>query len=324
MRCPACKDGHGATIRRYDAESAADHFVPRDRDPARHRQLVTHLREVLWEQDVVEVQRCGTCGFGFAVPWVSGDADFYAIAHQGDPHYPNKRWEFDVTLNVLKGFPRPLRLTEVGAGKGAFLKRLGEGYDITAADFDEGAVMQLRAQGFDVVRGSLADLVNRGDPPSDVICMFQTLEHMAGLDQVFALLRRLLKPRGSVFVSVPNADATDVQEQITGLLDMPPNHVGRWTPLAMERTAEREGFAVREIKLEPVRTMAIAGLFAVYTVNARSYERSSMDARINAIPSRPLRGAMKRAIAIRHLPRLLLKRAEYHPLTCWAHLVMRA
>ena len=209
----------------------------------------------------------------------------------------------------------------MGAGKGAFLEHLGPGYDITAADFDAGAVAQLAAGGFDAVRGSLTDLVDRGDPPSDVVCMFQTLEHMADLDGVFALLRRLLKPGGSVFLSVPNADGTDVQERMTGLWDMPPNHVGRWTPAAMERLAARQGFTVAEIALEPVRALTVAQLYAVYIVNARSYDRSSLEGRINAIGSRPIRGALKRAAAVPRLPRLLSQRAQFRPLTFWAHLV---
>jgi len=324
MLCPACREGFGATVGQHTVEAAADHFVPRDRDPARNTRLVTYLRDVLWKQDVVEVQRCSACGFGFAVPWVGGGAAFYAIAHQGDPHYPDRRWEFGVTVDALRRFKPPVRLTELGAGKGAFLRSLGAGYDVTAADYDAGAVAQLRAEGFDAVQGSLVDLVERGDPPNDVICMFQTLEHMADLDQVFHLLKALLKPGGSVFLSVPNAAATQLQEQITGLWDMPPNHVGRWTPVAIARIAERHGFVVADIRLEPVRSVAIAWLFSVYTVNARSYDRSSMEGRISAITSRPLRGALKRAVAVQHLPRLLANRSQYRPLTCWAHLAVEA
>jgi len=102
---------------------------------------------------------------------------------------------------------------------------------------------------------------------------------------------------------------------------MPPNHVGRWTPAAIERLAARQGFTVAEIRLEPVRPMTVAQLYAVYTVNARSYDRSSLEGRINAIGSRPIRGALKRAAAVPHLPRLLSRRSEFRPLTFWAHLV---
>jgi SAM-dependent methyltransferase len=303
--------------------SAAEHFVPRARDPSRHERLVVHLRDVLWKQDIIEVQQCSVCGFGFGVPWVGGDADFYAIAHEGRPHYPSHRWEFGVTLDALRYMRAPLRLAEVGAGNGAFLKLLGDEYYVTAADLDEGAVTQLRAQGFDAVRGSLSDLAGRADPPNDVVCMFQTLEHMADFEEVFEHLRRLLKPGGSLFLSVPNGAATDLQEVLTGLWDMPPNHIGRWTPAAIERLAERQRFGVAAIELEPVRTIATAWLYAVFTVNARAYDSSSLEGRVNAIASRPLRGAVKRACAIQHVPRLLSSRDRYRPISCWAHLVRR-
>lgn len=323
MLCPACRGAPGERVRRHSVEAAAEHFVARARDPRRHEQLVTHLRDVLFKQDFVEVHRCPACGFAFAVPWVSGDADFYAIAHDGGQHYPSRRWEFGVTLDALKRFEPPLRLAEVGAGRGAFLRCLGAGYTVTAADFDAGAVRELRNAGVDAVRGSVHDLVRRGDPPNDVVCLFQTLEHMADLDGVFDSLAALLKPGGSLFISVPNADATQLQEQLTGLWDMPPNHVGRWTPAAIERFAQRRGFAVADLRLEPIRAAAVAWLYAVYTVNARAYDRTSMAARVNAIASRPVRGALKRGLAISYLPARLASSRRYLPLTCWAHLVRR-
>jgi SAM-dependent methyltransferase len=320
MVCPVCQDGVGRLLRRHSVEMAAEHFVPRDRDPQRHERLVRHLQDVLWEQDSVEVQRCPSCGFGFAVPWVGGDAQFYALAHEGDPHYPTSRWEFGETLNALRTFTRPLFLAEAGAGDGAFLDLLGNGCEVVAADVDLGAVGRLRAKGYEACAGSLSDLAERGDRPFDAVCMFQTLEHMAGLDEVFSLLRQLVKPGGSVFLSVPNAEATDFQEEATGLWDMPPNHVGRWTTRAIRRASEQRGFAVADLRMEPIRMFRTTWQLAVSSVNGRSYQPETVERRINSITSRPARGVLKRGVALARVPGLLAKRRAYRPLTCWAHL----
>jgi 2-polyprenyl-3-methyl-5-hydroxy-6-metoxy-1,4-benzoquinol methylase len=320
VRCPACGHLNGCSLHRHTAAAAAQHFVPRQRDSRRHADLVAHLRE-LWGRDFVEVHVCPSCTFGYAVPWVGGDARFYELAHAGDPHYPADRWEFGRTIRVLErpAFKRRLRVLEVGAGDGAFLddlRRLGP-HEMLAADYDAGAVRGLREKGYEAIVGSLAD-ISTGS--FDVVCLFQTLEHMADLDAVFENLHRLLAPDGSVFLSVPNGEATDFQEHVTGYWDMPPNHVGRWNPTALARASERHGFSAVAVETEPLRARQVAWQLAVYSVNGRSYTPGTLDNRINAIASRPARGLVKRVLAAARLPPLLAMRRRFRPLTCWAHL----
>jgi 2-polyprenyl-3-methyl-5-hydroxy-6-metoxy-1,4-benzoquinol methylase len=324
--CPACRAGEGHPIQRHSVEAAAEHFVPRARDETRHRRLVEHLR-ALWDGNSVEVQRCDGCGFGFAVPWVGGDTDFYALAHAGDPHYPRDRWEFGETLSTLALWKAAggLRVLEVGAGDGAFLDRLralptGRIGEIVAADLDAGACRQMRNKGYEAVNGSLSDVASSIEERFDVVCLFQTLEHMASVDAFFADLRKVLAPDGAAFVAVPDSEATSFQERATGLWDMPPNHVARWTPSALERAAGRCGFQAVEVRRQPVHVASITRQLAVMGVNARSYVPGTAAARVNAMTIRPLRGALKRMLALSLVPGLLAKRQGYRPLTVWAHL----
>ena len=323
VRCPACGELDGRLLHRQTAADAAHHFVPRQRDPERHADLAVHLA-ALWGRDFVEVRICEACNFGYAVPWVGGDARFYELVHSGDPHYPGDRWEFGHTIEVLKRpeFKRPLRLLEVGAGHGAFLdrvRRLGR-HEIVAADYDAGAVDRLRKKGYEAIPGSLADISGT----FDVVCLFQTVEHMADLDAVFGHFRRLLAPGGSVFVSVPNGEATALQEEITGFWDTPPNHVGRWNPIAIKRASERRGFRAVAVETEPVHAGQVAWQLAVYSVNARSYTAGTVENRINAIENRPARGVLRRVLAATQFPRLLMMRRRFRPLTCWAQLCLPA
>jgi 2-polyprenyl-3-methyl-5-hydroxy-6-metoxy-1,4-benzoquinol methylase len=322
--CPACAGSERHVIRRHHVSVAAQHFIPWQRDRRRHEALLHHLHQ-LWGQDHVELHVCQTCRFGYAVPWIGGDARFYALVHAADPHYPADRWEFGQTLDVLRRpeFRRRLRVLEIGAGDGAFLDHVRDlrEHEITAVDYDEGAVRQLHKKGYDAVVGSVNDVSTTG---YDIVCLFQTLEHMADLDDVFAEIRRVLAPGGSVFLSVPNGQAIDFQERVTGYWDMPPNHVGRWNSTAIRRASERRGFTVLQVKTEPVQTSKIAWLLAVYSVNARACTAGTIDNRINAIVHRPARGVLKRLLAGTRLPRLLGMRGEFEPLTCWAHLQLEA
>lgn len=328
MKCPACGEGEGHPFRKHSVEAAAQHFVPRERDADRHALLVAHLQRLWNGQDSVETQLCPRCGFGFSVPWVGGDEKFYALVHQGDPHYPDDRWEFGRTLSVLAtpAFARQLRLAEVGAGHGAFLHQVrtlphGSEHYIVAADFDRGAVQRLTERGYRALLGSLGE-VREGCPGLlfDVVCLFETLEHMADLDEVFSQLSGLLVPGGSVFLSVPNGEATTLQEDLSGYWDMPPNHVGRWNAAAIRSAAQKRGFDVVSIEAQPVNSWATTLQLAVYSVNSRAYQPGTVACRINAIASRPVRGVLKRMLVASRVPRLLTQRRRYQPLVYWAHL----
>lgn len=331
MKCPACRKGEGQGLRKHAVEAVAQHFVPRERDADRHELLVAHLQR-LWDgQNIVETQLCPQCGFGFSVPWVGGDEEFYALVHEGDPHYPRDRWEFRRTLSVLAtpAFARPLRLAEVGAGHGAFLSQVrtlphGSEHDIVAADFDRGAVQRLTEKGYHSLLGSLGE-VREACPGRlfDVLCLFQTLEHMANLDEVFRHLSELLVPEGSVFLSVPNGEAITLQEDLTGYWDMPPNHVGRWNAAAILSVAQRHCFGTVSIENQPIKICSTALHHAVYRVNSRAYQSGTVDCRVNAITSRRVRGSLKLLLVTCRVPRLLAQRRRYQPLTIWAHLRAR-
>lgn len=127
---------------------------------------------------------------------------------------------------------------------------------------------KLRQKGYEAIVGSIKDISTTG---YDMVCLFQTLEHMAALDDVFAELRRLFAPGGSVFLSLPNGEAIAFQERTTGLWDMPPNHVGRWNSTAIRRASERRGFTVVTVENEPLKTLTVAWQLAVYSVSGRSY-----------------------------------------------------
>jgi SAM-dependent methyltransferase len=332
MNCPACGDGHGRLLRTHDAEAAAQHFVPRGRDPVRHATLVGHLTALWGGQGFVGIETCEACGFRFAVPWVGGDQRFYALVHLGEPHYPADRWEYGRTLQVLEGgeFARPLRLLEVGAAHGAFLDRVralphGPAYDIMAADYDQGAVRRLREKGYPALVGSLGDVrAARGGSRFDVICMYHTLEHMADIDGVFREIGLLLESGGSFFASVPNADATTIQEELTEFYDMPPNHVAAWNPVAIERAATRRGFQVVGMELQPIDNVGTARRLALYSVNARSARAGTIDGAVNGLRWRPARGALKAVLAGARVPGMFAKRDRFRPLAVWVHLRTRS
>jgi SAM-dependent methyltransferase len=331
-RCPACGVESYELIREHSVEDAAQHFVPTSRDPVRHRELCDLIRDLWHARSHADVCRCLDCGLVFVSPWVAGSAKFYNLVSGSDPHYPKNRWEFEETLKALihayRGDGPCLELLEVGAGDGAFLKLLkasavGERFRAFAVEYDTGAVAALRKAQISVLTQSPQDLA--GDSTYSerfsVICLFQTLEHMDDVHGLFRSLVSLLRPNGHVFVSVPNAEAIAIQEDITGFWDMPPNHIGRWTKRALEHVALVNGFRLEEFKLEPVSRVRTAWLLARYSMLARAYNEGSLDARANSLDHRMIRGPLKAVLALTQVPRVALAWRRFLPLSQWAHFV---
>ena len=251
--CPACLDDASDIIHRFSSERAATAFVLPQVEPDRHAAVKAHIQR-LWSGDHCLIRRCAACGFGWADPYVAGDPVFYALASPVTA-YPRDRWEFRCTLRALdQALPdRRAQLLEIGGGRGDFLAQLiGQGWppsSLSAIEFSDGGLRSIEQLG---VRAAADDVRNLPDTGAfDVICLFHVLEHMDGLDALFATLARLLRADGHLFLAVPEAAWTERNENAGLLLDMPPAHIGRWQMSAFRAFARRLGWHIVEHAAEP-------------------------------------------------------------------------
>jgi len=314
--CPVCASlDTDEVIQRHSVEAAAEHFVPEKRFAERNAELRRVIRRLWGGRAEVEIHRCDACGFAFPIPYVAGDVAFYNLAF-GSGGYPRDRWEFDQTLDALTPIAlarsQPLKLLEAGAGVGWFLEAirrrpaLHHRVAAEAIEYDDVALRTLTERGFAARAGSITDLV--GDPEQkgrfDVICMFQTLEHMAGVTEVFQAFRSLLRPDGHVFLSVPNGPSVEHQEKMVELWDMPPNHVGRWSLRCFDIAAKRNGIEVVASAVEPQWARhRDAWHYATYRLASRAYVAGTWEHRINAVRRRPVRQALKGLTSLAWMPR---------------------
>lgn len=273
-RCPACGAAEVTHLWRASSAEAAQHFVLREADPERHEALRQHI-EALWRGPSCEVMECLACGFGFAWPYVAGGDLFYDLAYP-HPDYPPWRWEYDRTLDAIRHLSVVgAKALEIGAGFGMFSDRIPAAIlprsSIVAVEYNPTARETLNAKGYRTVA---VDIRNSAFPawrgPFDFVFMFQVLEHMDRLDALFSRLHDLTAPGGHIFIAAPNPERTAFNERHGALLDMPPNHIGRWTITAYESVAARHGFQVSEVEMEPCR------LFALFKEDAIShYQRQA-------------------------------------------------
>lgn len=299
LSCPTCHSTSASEIHRFTAGDAADHLIAERRSPERNAKIRSALT-ALWGSDHVGIAQCRDCGFAYAHPFRAGSPEIYNLFGGGAQHYPRDRFEFSVTGQSLRERGGAGRLLEIGAGSGAFLKQVrreGLAKEVTATEYDDSAVAALKALGgIDVYQGDFRARVGEMGQ-FDAICMFQVMEHLDDLDGAFSTLRALLLPGGSVFIGVPNAERIAVQESLTGFMDMPPVHIGRWTSGAMAAISHRHGLTLVDEKVNPTRAAIELRRLANYRLEQRTRNPKNAVSRIEAIQYRPLRGALKRTAA---------------------------
>ncbi len=255
--CPICSGESLKTLHIFTASQAAAHFVPTARSHLYAR--LTQNIENLWQRSTCQVVQCRNCSFGYPLPYVAGDQEFYELAY-GVPSYPQRRWEYHRALGFLSRIEPSAtpRFLELGAGAGDFLKALLKTSifhpnRIVATEYSTHSIAQLRRLGVNAQLASVSDLAAHPQNRSsfDAICAFQSIEHMANIIAVILALKEMLKPRGVIILSVPHGPAIEFTESHLGCFDMPPNHVGRWYRETFVALAHRAGLQLVAHEIEP-------------------------------------------------------------------------
>ena len=249
-QCPVCQSTALEASSDISSTEAALHFLA-DQSGERFAQLRATIED-LWGQPSCRLCTCQKCGFGFADPYVAGNGKFYELAFER-AGYPSDKWDFRRAIRAFGDHAiQPGRLLEVGAGFGFFLDML-RGHltnrpSIVATEFGLPALEALRGKGIDARQQDLRTL---DTAPFDVLCAFQVVEHLDDLTGLATAMKRLIVPGGYAMITVPNAALIRFNAQNGSLLDMPPNHIGTWSPGALERLGKNAGMVVVELDTEP-------------------------------------------------------------------------
>lgn len=297
IKCPVCSTSKAHRLWDVTSNQAAQHFVLKEKYPERFSELVSHI-EGLWEQNTCEVVQCDNCSFCYSNPYVAGDKRFYDLAYDRSG-YPKWKWEFQLTYDLLKESSRSdLKLLEIGAGDGAFIKRISQYLlpkeNIFCTEYSKYGRNQIEQLG---VKCFSEDIRHLSSPELegnfDIICMFQVLEHMDRLDILFQKLNWLMKTGGSLFIAVPNPQRIEFIELNGALLDMPPNHVGRWNRRCFEEIGNQNGFYVGDYKLEEYRLVPMAKQFVIYRYLQKAQQSGSFENKIQKIKNRKMLRTMQ-------------------------------
>ena len=166
-------------------------------------------------------------------------------------------------LRHYLGQERPRRVLDLGCGMGGFLEGLAElGTEIYPSDVSLESLGRCRERGFErAVLGSGYSLPY-ADASFDLVCMFDAIEHIPDDHRVMREVARVLRPGGSIFVSVPAYPFLYANN------DRVAQHERRYTRSALRRVFEGAGLTVvrnthSNVFLFPLILPAVLGIKAL-------------------------------------------------------------
>lgn len=164
----------------------------------------------------VRIVRCKRCGFYRCLPMPIFNCDDYKILYNNNYYISSsKQWETIRTRvipnNILKTIQKHLpnneiHMLDIGAGEGFLCVAAKQiGWHVEAIESNEELKTNLEKRGIITYLGNLDDI--RFNNKYDVITMCEVLEHIYEYDKWINIMHRILKPRGILYVGLPNEDS---------------------------------------------------------------------------------------------------------------------
>jgi SAM-dependent methyltransferase len=257
--CPICGNADNKLLYKVSSKEAAKHFLVTTGSGSGLAAIDDKIAK-LWNNKTAAVVACENCGFNFADPFIAGDYEFYNILPQSSgAGTENWKWEFDKTYKKIAEITtnqKGLKLFEIGANTGSFVKRITKlipKEHIYCIEYSQIGLNSLRKAGIEADPRDFHELKQDENfrKKFDIICLFQVLEHLDKLEDTFDTFNAVIRPNGHLFIGVPNGKKIKFNELNNALLDMPPNHIGRYNKKAFEILGEKYGWAIEEITNEP-------------------------------------------------------------------------
>jgi SAM-dependent methyltransferase len=186
-----------------------------------------------------------------------------------------------------------VNVLEIGAGKGSFLKKVIEigvlHGNISAIEYSDWGREQLNSLHLNEVSPESMPsdkLLSKWQGKFDFVCMFQVLEHLDELDSKLKFLYSCLRPQGQIIFAVPNPQAIYFNELNGALLDMPPNHISRFSEASLQKLARRNLLEVNFFEVEPLDKLSAYREFCYYRYLRGTQAKLTVASLIARLPSK--------------------------------------
>lgn len=240
----------------------------------------------LYDGDPFAVVRCRTCSLVFVSPRLSPEALqrlYDAPSYfEGGVYGAQSRWSPAMVLQrtwmagrlaaLTRRRPPPGRLLEIGSGYGLFLERArAAGYHVGGVELSATAAAHATGLGLEVFRGQLA---HAPQDKADVICFWDTLEHVPDPVEFLRQVRRRLAPGGVVALSVPNVASMPARALGARWWTLKPEqHIWHLSPDTLRLLASRAGLVITTVTTSPLRRPNAARTDSLFAIGRAAASR---------------------------------------------------
>jgi SAM-dependent methyltransferase len=193
------------------------------------------------------------------------------------------------------------RILDVGCGTGTMLGELRRFGDVYGVDSEPAAIEFCRSQGEDQVALSSGVAVPHDDDSFDLVSLLDVIEHVEDDQTVLGEARRVLRPGGSLLVTVP------AYGWMWGAQDVIAHHERRYTRPQLVESLDRAGFRVSRagyfntILFPPIAAIRLARRLLPEPTDVRSDFELNKPGPLNAVLTRVFSGEA-RLVSRRDLP----------------------
>ncbi len=302
--CPLCGSGDLKQLFSLQPDQAGKLLIPDD--PARSAMISNEISKI-WEDGNGAFVICRNCQYGFAWPFQAGNEAIYSILYDREFSYPDDKWEYNKAIDILLNLniTGDSTLLEPGAGNGAFLEKASLLFPgkqhIFSTEYAAAGVEEIRRKGFNCYNRDITTLHQEKIPGFDIICMFQVLEHMDNLQEIFHSLNRLSNPGAHLMIAVPNGRLRSFYDKWGVHLDVPPIHVGRFREKTFAYIGRKFGWNIMDISIEAQHYPEKVNKFLYERFN-RLIISEKVPGSNNRLIMHLFRYGMKLLLAVRYLP----------------------
>lgn len=189
--------------------------------------------------DLYQCQVCGIKSFDKVLP---ADSELNSALQELPFYYEESKGEFNYAIELISRLV-PKKILEIGAGRGYFLEKLKNSYDVRAVEYSDKSLMFLQEKNIKFDEKGLT---------YDFICAFQVMEHIENLTEFLKFCDEKLEVNGCLLILVPNNDSSYFTETIN-VLDFPPHHLHQFNEKALKYIAKVLNKEIIEYWQEPLR-----------------------------------------------------------------------